>query len=181
MSGKGLVLLAGEGESTRILAHFLAARFPLDAVLLERPVPRSVFLKRRIKSLGWRKVAGQLAFQAAMSPILQRAARARRAEIKRQYAMDDGPLPEAGVIRIDSANSDSARARLVSLAPAVVVINGTRILSGRTLASVDAAFVNLHAGITPLFRGVHGGYWAMAQGLPEQCGVTAHRVDTGID
>jgi len=28
---------------------------------------------------------------------------------------------------------------------------------------------------------VHGGYWALAQGHPEFCGVTVHLVDAGID
>jgi len=62
-----------------------------------------------------------------------------------------------------------------------VVVNGTRILSKRLLGCIDAVFINMHAGITPLFRGVHGGYWPLAQGQPEHCGVTVHLVDPGID
>ena len=37
------------------------------------------------------------------------------------------------------------------------------------------------AGITPLYRGVHGAYWALAEGRRDLCGVTVHRVDAGID
>jgi phosphoribosylglycinamide formyltransferase-1 len=36
-------------------------------------------------------------------------------------------------------------------------------------------------GITPRYRGVHGGYWALAEGNRDLCGVTVHRVDAGID
>ena len=36
-------------------------------------------------------------------------------------------------------------------------------------------------GITPLYRGVHGGYWALAENDREHCGVTLHLVDQGID
>jgi methionyl-tRNA formyltransferase len=46
---------------------------------------------------------------------------------------------------------------------------------------VGAPFINLHAGITPLYRGVHGGYWALAEGRPELAGTTVHLVDDGID
>src|SRR4029077_4353932 len=46
---------------------------------------------------------------------------------------------------------------------------------------VSATFLNVHAGITPRYRGVHGGYWALAEGSPELCGVTIHRVDAGVD
>ena len=39
----------------------------------------------------------------------------------------------------------------------------------------------MHAGITPQYRGVHGGYWAVVNNDPEHCGVTIHFVDKGID
>ena len=39
----------------------------------------------------------------------------------------------------------------------------------------------MHAGITPRYRGVHGGYWALASGDAAHCGVTVHLVDAGID
>ena len=39
--------------------------------------------------------------------------------------------------------------------PRVVIVNGTRIIQERVLQSVDAIFLNTHAGITPMYRGVH--------------------------
>ena len=41
--------------------------------------------------------------------------------------------------------------------------------------------VNMHAGITPRYRGVHGGYWALAEQHPGWVGSTVHLVDAGID
>jgi folate-dependent phosphoribosylglycinamide formyltransferase PurN len=65
--------------------------------------------------------------------------------------------------------------------PDVVVINGTRVIGKRVLDCVEAPFINTHTGITPAYRGVHGAYWALAEGKPELAGVTVHYVDTGID
>jgi methionyl-tRNA formyltransferase len=65
--------------------------------------------------------------------------------------------------------------------PDVVVLAGTRILGKRILSSVPCPIVNIHAGITPLYRGVHGAYWALVDRRPDLCGVTVHRVDEGID
>jgi methionyl-tRNA formyltransferase len=42
-------------------------------------------------------------------------------------------------------------------------------------------FINMHAGVTPAYRGVHGGYWALAEGRPDLAGTTIHLVDEGID
>jgi folate-dependent phosphoribosylglycinamide formyltransferase PurN len=70
---------------------------------------------------------------------------------------------------------------LRDLAPQVVVVAGTRIISQSVLEAITATFINLHAGMTPRYRGVHGGYWALACGDREHCGVTVHVVDPGVD
>ena len=49
------------------------------------------------------------------------------------------------------------------------------------IAEVNIPFVNYHAGITPKYRGVHGGYWAKAEDDLRNFGVTAHLIDAGID
>ena len=49
------------------------------------------------------------------------------------------------------------------------------------LASAGCPVLNMHAGITPRYRGVHGGYWALAEHHPEWVGTTVHLVDPGID
>jgi methionyl-tRNA formyltransferase len=61
------------------------------------------------------------------------------------------------------------------------VVSGTGRIGAETLAAVDAPFLNMHAGITPLYRGVHGGYWALADGRPDLVGTTVHLVDEGLD
>ncbi|RZK35168.1 MAG: formyl transferase, partial [Hymenobacter sp.] len=82
---------------------------------------------------------------------------------------------------VPSVNSPECIALLQELQPDVVVVNGTRIIGKKVLASVPCPFLNTHAGITPLYRGVHGGYWALANNDPSHCGVSVHLVDTGID
>ena len=60
-------------------------------------------------------------------------------------------------------------------------MNGTRIISKKTLESIPTTFINIHTGITPAFRGVHGGYWAVATGRKNLFGTTIHYVDAGVD
>jgi phosphoribosylglycinamide formyltransferase-1 len=176
-----VVLLAGDGESTRIVFHALERRFPGIRVVMEAPVPRRQLLARRARRLGLRTVAGQILFMGVMLPRLRRAGAARVEEICSEHGLDRSPIPEDRVVRVPSVNADAARDALRALAPAVVVVNGTRIIGRETLRAVQAPFINLHAGITPLYRGVHGGYWALAEGRPELAGSTVHLVDDGID
>lgn len=178
---KRLVMLAGPGESTNILFHALSHEFRIARVIIEKPVPRLEFLKRRVKRLGFLKVSGQVLFQALIAPFLFRSAARRIEAIKQDSQLDDSEIDPEFVSGVDSVNSDRAIELLRKLDPDLVVINGTRIISERVLHSVDAPFVNIHAGITPLYRGVHGGYWALVEGRPDACGATVHLVDRGID
>jgi folate-dependent phosphoribosylglycinamide formyltransferase PurN len=174
------VLLAGPGASTNIVYHALAREFGGVPVILEERVPRSQLLKRRLKKLGAPTVAGQVLFMTLAERLLRQQAASRIAEIKREYNLDDSPIT-GHVVNVPSVNSDEARRALQGFSPQLVVVNGTRIIGKETLAAVNATFVNMHAGITPTFRGVHGGYWALAEGRPDLAGTTVHLVDTGID
>jgi folate-dependent phosphoribosylglycinamide formyltransferase PurN len=175
-----VVLLAGDGPSSCIVYHALAASGLAPAVILEDPVPNRELLARRRQRLGWWRVAGQAAFGGLVVPVLRRQAASRQAEILAEAGLTDEAI-EADMVRVTTVNSDAARDALRRQNPRVVIVNGTRILSAETLAAVGAPFLNLHAGITPEYRGVHGGYWALAEGHPERAGVTLHYVDRGID
>jgi len=181
LKDRRLVLLATRGESTTIVYNFLAERFGVTRVILEIRVPRLQFLRRRVKKLGLLTVAGQVGFVSLIKPILRRESYSRMAEIKQNFRLNDTPIPESMITRVASVNAPETATLLHDLLPDVVVINGTRIISKRTLESVSVPFINIHAGITPLYRGVHGGYWALIERNRGACGVTVHRVDTGID
>jgi hypothetical protein len=48
-------------------------------------------------------------------------------------------------------------------------------------AALPCPALNNHAGITPKYRGMNGGYWALATGDAENFGTTVHLVDAGVD
>ncbi|WP_425283762.1 formyl transferase [Devosia soli] len=113
--------------------------------------------------------------------ILARVFDARVREIVRDNDLDTSPIPEHALHRVSSVNSTECIDLVGRLGPRVIVVNGTRIISKRLLDSTNAKFINTHAGITPEYRGVHGGYWALYEGKQDRCGVTVHLVDSGID
>jgi len=174
-----LVLLAGPGDSSDIVANYLVRRFPDLVVVMEEAQSRSSLARRRAKRLGWVTVVGQTLFVVLALPFLRRRGRSRRTAILNEAGLDAAPHPPTR--RVTSVNADETVAILQALHPSVVVVNGTRIIARSVLRSVDCPFINIHAGITPQYRGVHGGYWALAEGHPELVGTTVHLVDPGID
>jgi methionyl-tRNA formyltransferase len=148
-------------------------------VICEHRVPQRVVLRRRARRLGIGRVAGEVLFRSLVVPWLTWRSRPRVEEIKRQHGLDDRPMP--GTLDVTSMNDERTLELLRGLRPAVTVVCGTRILTPATLAALRGPVVNFHAGITPLYRGVHGGYWALAEGRRELVGSTLHLIDPGID
>ncbi len=178
---KKIVVLAGPGESTNILFHALDAAFAVHRIIVETPVSQQQLLKRRAEKLGWATVAGQIAFKLLVAGPLGRKSQPRLRALRQEHGLNDKVLPANRTLHVDSVNSSACIAALQELQPDVVVVNGTRIIAKRVLTSIPCPFINTHAGITPRYRGVHGGYWALANDDAAHCGVSVHLVDAGID
>ncbi len=174
-----MVLLAGRNAATDIVANYLHNSLPNLIVITEDRPSRISLARRRARRLGWITALGQVLFVVVLMPVLRQQGRRRRREILSETGLDERPFGES--YRVSSVNSTETMGLLRDLDPVLVVVNGTRIISSAVLRSMDCPFINLHAGITPLYRGVHGGYWALASGRPEEIGTTIHLVDQGID
>lgn len=181
MSDPKIVLLAGKGISTNILFHALNKEFPIHSIILEEPVSRRQLLVRRIKKLGLWKVASQVLFQLIIVKVLNFLSAKRKAAILQANGLQHLPLPSSLVKSVQSVNDDQCLQLLKEIAPSLVIVNGTRIISRTILNAIPARFINIHAGITPRYRGVHGAYWALVNNDAAHCGVTVHQVDAGID
>ena len=177
---RSVVLLGSDGPATRIIYHALAREFPVVEVVLERRLSRFTILRRRFRTLGASRAIAQVPFRAVVVPLLALAGATRISQIKREYRLDDSPIRKVAAY-VRSVNSAEARDALRRLNPSVIAVSGTRIIGRETLQSVSAPFINMHGGITPLYRGVHGGYWALVDGRQDLVGSTVHRIDEGID
>ncbi|RYF85011.1 MAG: formyl transferase [Chitinophagaceae bacterium] len=182
MKGKRIVLLAGKWDTTPIVYNFLTENLSVLKAIIEEPVSRKDFLKKRAKKLGWRTVVGQVLFSAVIAKPLQQLSKKRIAAIVAGYQLNTKPIPLQKISAVGSVNDEGTIAQLQQLAPDLVIVHGTRIIAKKVLHALPAAtFINIHAGITPRYRGSHGAYWALANHDEANCGVTVHLVDTGID
>jgi folate-dependent phosphoribosylglycinamide formyltransferase PurN len=181
MRGIRVIILAGQDESTRLMFNGIKDSFSIEKVIIEEPVSKREFLTLRLNRLGLLKVIGQILFMAYNRILLKIKSQTRINEIKHNKNLNDKNIDEAIVLKVNSVNCDETKRILEEYQPDVVVVNGTRILKKEIIESIDTPFVNTHAGITPKYRGVHGGYWALTEHDMEHCGVSVHLIDTGID
>jgi hypothetical protein len=175
-----IVLLATPGEATNVVYQALAARFEIAGIILERPISRRILLQRRARRIGWLRAIDQVLFVTVINPIVRRSS-SRRIAALRTGLGSDSPIPAELTTVVSSVNDPATLDALRRMAPRVVVVVGTRIIASSVIDAIAVPFINVHAGITPRYRGVHGAYWAIAEGRPGFAGVTVHLVDPGID
>jgi len=175
-----IVALTAGGPHAWIMINALRAKFGDFPVIVEQGEPSSVFWKRRRKLLGAVKTASM---QAARIPLklTKRGTGATIQNIVNAHNLQPEPPANINTISVTSINSDAARDALREFKPKAVFVVSTRMIGKATLASVEAPFINYHSGINPAYRGMFGGYFALANGQPEHFGATVHLVDRGVD
>lgn len=178
-----ILVLGGRGESTNAVVNTLADHYDNLSFIQEDDMSMGIFFKKRIKKLGVITVLGQIAFMIFISPYLRKRSKNRIEEIKQTYALnvDNHYQSHVKYYHVNSVNDEATIETIALCKPDIVVVNGTRIISRQVLATIQVPVINMHMGITPKYRGVHGGYWALVSGDAEHCGVTVHMVNTGID
>lgn len=175
-----VVALCGSSVATRYMLWSLRSTVDLQAVVWERSTAayRLKLVLSRCRRVGrWYPIDRVLLSVYARLRLRRRAAACsewREVQSVREYR------PQCRQITVTSINDSRVAELLDELAPDLVIVSGTRIIRAPVLRAAPA-MINIHAGITPLYRGAHGAVWAVIKEDPENVGVTVHRIDPGID
>ena len=177
---KKILVLGRNSRSTRLLLSVLFQQGYNTYFIEEKRDDKKQLLKKRIKKFGFFIVFNQLLFMF-FSRLQGKTKNAltRLAEI--ELSVVDKLVSTEIIDTFTNINDDQAISAIKSFSPDAIILSGTRILSANLLNQVQCPVINIHAGINPAYRGVHGGYWALVNQQPELFGSTIHLVDEGID
>lgn len=176
-----IIILAGKGESTKYIYNGIKDQIIIDSVLVTDSISSKEIIKNRIKKLGIVNVVNQLVFQLLVISVLKFLSKHQIEKRKNELGLISNNISGSGLIDVGMVNSKKCIETIQLINPDIIIVNGTSIISKKVLESTKAIFINTHVGITPQYRGVHGGYWALRNRDHENFGVTIHKVDTGID
>jgi methionyl-tRNA formyltransferase len=181
MQNKKIVFLASDCESSRWVYNAVIKDYEFAAAIIEKPISKKTLFKGRIKKIGFFKVLGQAMFSVLIVPYLKKKAKHRKEALIQQYYLDGSNFADKKTHHVTSVNDETCKQLLLQLQPDIVLVNGTRIISKKILQCTNAIFINMHVGITPWYRGSHGGYWALYNNDAANFGTTIHLIDTGVD
>ncbi len=174
-------MLAGKGVSTNYIYNGITSEVNIEKILITQSSSTKKMLKRRIKRLGFLTVFNQLIFQVFITRTIKVFSKNLYKKRIKDLKLNSNPLPKEKIIEVGLVNSELTKKTIKNLDPDVIIVNGTAIIGKKILECTNALFINTHVGITPQYRGVHGGYWALRKNDKENFGVTVHKIDKGID
>lgn len=177
---KEIVIVTEGGPHIWALINSISDRLGPVTVVLETPESKKLLLQRRARKQGWFNAGGQIATMI-LNRLGKKLFSSRIAQIVEQERLQTSPRAGQRIIEVPSANSPEFRQTIDNLRPDVILLAGCRMLSRQTLGAIKCPILNYHAGITPKYRGMNGGYWALATGDDKNFGTTVHLVDEGVD
>lgn len=176
----GVVVVTEGGPHIWALVNALADRLWPVTVILEAPQSKGEILRMRARRMGMASAAGQLGTMV-LTRLGKRLFAGRAARIAAENRLVTTPRPQQKIVHVASADSPEFVAAVEAIKPSAILLAGCRLLSRETLAALPCPVLNYHAGIAPAYRGMNGGYWALASGDAGNFGATVHLVDAGVD
>jgi folate-dependent phosphoribosylglycinamide formyltransferase PurN len=175
-----IVVVTEGGPHIWAIVNALTDRIgPVD-VILETPESKKRLLLGRARRQGWISAIGQLGTMV-LTRLGKRALAGHTARLIAEEKIETEPRQGQAIVHVPSANGPECLQAIERIGPGVVLLAGCRLLSKDTLAKMPCPVLNYHAGIAPKYRGMNGGYWALASGDRDNFGTTVHLVDAGVD
>ncbi|UCI16848.1 formyl transferase [Mesorhizobium sp. B2-1-8] len=175
-----IVVVTGGGAHVWAMINDLADRVGPVSVVLEIPESKKQLLRGRARRQGWISAMGQLGTMV-LSRLGKRLNVKHAARLIAEEKLETEPRQGQVIVHVASANSQECLQAIETIKPGVVLLNGCRLISREMLGKMPCPVLNYHAGITPKYRGMNGGYWALTSGDPQNFGTTVHLVDAGVD
>jgi len=175
-----IVVVTEGGPHIWAIVNAIADRLGPVSVILENPESKKQLLLGRARRQGWFSAIGQLGTMV-LTRLGKRFFAGHAAQLIAGQKLETEPRPDQKIIHVSSANASDCLQAIADIRPGVVLLAGCRLLSRQTLAQMPCPVLNYHAGIAPKYRGMNGGYWALASGDLQNFGTTVHLVDAGVD
>ena len=124
MTDKKIIILAGKGDSTSIIFNALNQKFLISDVIVEEKESQKIFIKRRIKKLGYTTVFGQILFTLLIAKPLSIFSKNRIATITKENSLNQTEIPSTIIKNVFSVNALETIELLKKIKPDLIIVSG---------------------------------------------------------
>jgi hypothetical protein len=173
-----IVFLSREVPDSLSMLRLVHDKHTVMAVIFEETPSLLARIRKRLKlrSLSDLLVGGTRRLVRSLVNALGGGPRRRKLDLLPRPMLPKG----LSVHRVSSINAPESKALLDALQPDVVLVRGTSLIRDEILAEVPLT-LNVHAGLSPYYRGSHCTEWALLNWDPYNIGVTVHEITRAID
>lgn len=172
-----ILILTSESKTNHYLVQELSAHFDISCVIYEKGSFAAKFrmIRYRLKKQGLLKTLGQVVFIIYAKIIINSFSKQKINHLLGSVNKTNRPS-----IKLKNLNCSKVAELIKKYNPNVVVVSGTSIIK-KNIINLCNSIINIHCGITPEYRGVHGAFWAIYNQDYKKAGVTIHQIDAGVD
>jgi len=173
-----LVIITQDGPEHRYVANKILACHQVEAiVIVDAPTRRSwkkVYQKSPIRFLNKALRYVFLRIVGDSTVRLQTLSRILGSDAEKFLRPDL-------IVNVGHHKGQALEETISQLAPSVIAIYGTGIIPDTILSQARSVALNMHTGISPLYRGVSCYIWPLINKDPDSIGATIHECTSKID
>jgi folate-dependent phosphoribosylglycinamide formyltransferase PurN len=177
-----IIILTRKSPFNYYLVNRIASEHKISGIVWETiPFKKKIaIMLKRLRRLGIWKVIDQLLLMLYIF-IAEGSKNRRKLNSIFTGCNVNRLISQVPELPVKDINSPEVLSFINNINPELIIVSGTMLLKPALVNSLPGRIVNIHVGITPQYRGAHGGFWAVYNQEPEKAGVTVHLVDAGID
>jgi teichuronic acid biosynthesis glycosyltransferase TuaH len=177
-----LVLITSDGPEHRYVANRIAEVFAVSAIIVDRGKPQT--RRERSRSLRKKYTLTQLISRTSLrlTSLLFRDTQRRERDLLRTLGRTSREFATPDIVRyVDGINTPSGRAAVAEEAPDHLLVYGTGIVGSNVLDIARFGAINLHTGMSPMYRGSDCAFWPLFNREYNLVGATIHECTARID
>ena len=134
--------------------------------------------RARIRNFGYNRI-----FRNSLQRLEQQRTDAESKWFSRASEIFQREFESLVISNVEDRNINDPKyvALIKKLQPDLVAVMGTSLLRRPLISIPKVAILNMHTGLSPYYRGSATNLWPFINRELQYCGVTVHKISTGID
>lgn len=174
-----LLIITGDGPEHRYVANRISQAHSVACIVIDAHRRRRFW--RTLHRTNPLAVLDKLLWRLFLSAVGDAAARREALHDVLDRELCSKFLQPEKVVRVRRDFGPSLKQIVADYSPDVIAVYGTSIIPDEVLSLARVVALNMHTGLSPLYRGTSCAFWPIYDSRPEYVGATVHACTSVVD